>query len=189
MAPPRMPMVAIGLGLVALGFGVASVALDDLIHQPGTGGPAGDAFITAVSVVPVAAVGTLLAARRPRNPIGWLLLLLILTNAIPSTQYGILDYRIHHGVLPLGGLAVVLNEFWPILLFLITLLLWLFPDGRLPGGRWHRPARVVAAGWLLVALATSSRACSWSPDMMSASRPTATWPTRCPERSWSSVSW
>jgi hypothetical protein len=63
----------------------------------------------------------------------------------------------HRGTLPLGWLAVVLNECWPILLLLITLLLWLFPDGRLPGGRWHRPARVAAAGWLLVALATSSR--------------------------------
>jgi len=51
---------------------------------------------------------------------------------------------------------VVLNEFWPMLLVLITLLLWLFPDGTLPTGRWHRPAAVAAVGWLLLGLATSS---------------------------------
>jgi multisubunit Na+/H+ antiporter MnhC subunit len=150
-------VLAVVLGVVTLGFGLASVLLDSLTHQPGTGGPVADAFTTAASVVPVTTVGTLLAARRPRNPIGWMLLALVLMNIIPTTQYVILDYPMRHGSLPLGWLAVVLNEFWPIVLFLVTLLLWLFPDGKLPGGRWHRPARVAAAGWLLVTLATSSR--------------------------------
>ena len=49
------------------------------------------------------------------------------------------DYRTHHGALPLGWVAVVLKECWPMFLVLITLLLWLFPDGTLPAGRWHRP--------------------------------------------------
>ena len=151
------PAVAVVLGVVTLGLGLTTVVLDRLTHMPGTGGAAADAFTTAASVVPATAVGTLLAARRPRNPIGWVLLALILTNFIPTTQYVILDYRMHHGALPLGWLGVVIDECWPILLYLITLLLWLFPDGRLPGGRWHRPAMVAAVGWLLVALAASSR--------------------------------
>jgi len=150
-------VAAVVLGVVTLGFGAASVVLDSVIHQPGTGGPAVDAVITAVGLVPAATVGTLLAARRPRNPIGWMLLALVFMNVLPTTQYVILDYGMHHGALPLGWLAVALNEFWPIALLLVTLLLWLFPDGRLPEGRWHRPARVAAVGWLLVALATSSR--------------------------------
>ena len=41
-------------------------------------------------------------------------------------------------------------------LVLITLLLWLFPDGTLPGGRWHWPATVAAVGWLLFGLVASS---------------------------------
>ena len=75
----------------------------------------------------------------------------------PASQYLILDYRMHHGALPLGWVAVVLKECWPMFLVLISLLLWLFPDGTLPEGRWHRPAAVAAAGGLLVGLAASSR--------------------------------
>jgi hypothetical protein len=148
---------AVVLGVVTLGLGAASVLLDSLTHQPGTGGPAADAFITAVGGVPATAVGTLLAARRPRNPIGWMLLAIIIVEISPASQYLILDYRMHHGALPLGWVAVVLKECWPMFLVLITLLLWLFPDGTLPTGRWHRPAAVAAVGWLLVGLATSSR--------------------------------
>jgi hypothetical protein len=145
------------LGVVTLGLGAASVLLDHLTHQPGTGGPAADAFVGAVGVMPATAVGTLLAARRPRNPIGWMLLAIIIVEISPASQYLILDYRMHHGALPLGWVAVVLKECWPMFLVLVTLLLWLFPDGTLPAGRWHRLAVVVAVGWLLVGLATSSR--------------------------------
>jgi hypothetical protein len=63
----------------------------------------------------------------------------------------------HHGTLPLGWVAVVLQECWPMFLVSVTLLLWLFPDGTLPAGRWHRAAVAGATGWLLVGLATSSR--------------------------------
>jgi hypothetical protein len=148
---------AVVLGVVALGLGAASVLLDHLTHQPGTGGPAADAFLTTVGAVPATAVGVLLAARRPRNPIGWILLAIIILETSPTGPYLILDYRTHHGTLPLGWLAVVIEECWPMFLVLVTLLLWLFPDGTLPAGRWHRPAAVAAVGWLLVGLATSSR--------------------------------
>jgi hypothetical protein len=144
------------LGVLVLGLAVASVVVDSLSHQSPAGGPAADAFITAAGVVPATAIGTLLAARRPRNPIGWLLLVVIIAEGSPASQYLILDYRMHNGTLPLG-LAVVLEEDWPIFLVSVTLLLWLFPDGTLPSGRWHRAAEAAAIGWVLVALATFSR--------------------------------
>jgi hypothetical protein len=150
-------VTAVVLGVVALGLGAASVLVDSLTHQPGTGGPAADAFFAAVGAVPATVVGTLLAARRPRNPIGWMLLAIIILEISPTSQYLILDHRMHHGALPLVWMAVVLMECWPMFLVLISLLLWLFPDGTLPAGRWHRPAAVAAIGWLLVGLATSSR--------------------------------
>ncbi len=151
------PPLAVAIGLVALGLGAASVVLDHLTHQPGTGGPVADAFVTAAGVVPATAVGTLLAVRRPRNPIGWLLLAIVIVEISPASQYLILDYRMHHGTLPAGWVAVVLEEAWPIFLVSVTLLLWLFPDGTLPAGRWHRAASAGAVGWLLVGLATASR--------------------------------
>ncbi len=150
-------MAAVVLGVLVLGLAVASVVLDSLTHPPGTGGPVADAFLTAAGAVPVTAVGTLLAVRRPRNPIGWMLLAIMIVEFSPTSQYLILDYRVHHGALPLAWVAVVLEECWPMFLVLVTLLLWLFPDGTLPAGRWHRPAVAGAVGWLLVGLATSSR--------------------------------
>jgi divalent metal cation (Fe/Co/Zn/Cd) transporter len=151
------PAAAVVLGVLVLGLAVASVVVDSLSHQSPAGGPAADAFITAAGVVPATAIGTLLAARRPRNPIGWLLLVVIIAEGSPAGQYLILDYRMHNGTLPLGWLAVVLEEDWPIFLVSVTLLLWLFPDGTLPSGRWHRAAEAAAIGWVLVALATFSR--------------------------------
>jgi hypothetical protein len=151
------PVAAVVLGVLVLGLAVASVVVDSLSHQSPAGGPAADAFITAAGVVPATAIGTLLAARRPRNPIGWLLLVVIIAEGSPASQYLILDYRMHNGTLPLGWLAVVLEEDWPIFLVSVTLLLWLFPDGTLPSGRWHRAAEAAAIGWVLVALATFSR--------------------------------
>jgi hypothetical protein len=152
------PVAAVMLGVITLGLGVASVVLDHLTHQPGTGWSAAAAvFIAAAGVVPATAVGTLLAARRPGNPIGWLLLTIIIVEVSPAGPYLILDYRMHHGTLPLGAVAVVIEECWPMFLVSVTLLLWLFPDGRLPAGRWHRAAVAGAFGWLLVGVATSSR--------------------------------
>ncbi len=62
----------------------------------------------------------------------------------PASDYAIIDYRMHHGSLPLGSVAVVVLASWPVWLVLIALLLWVFPDGRLPHGRWRRVAVVLA---------------------------------------------
>ena len=81
------PAAAVVLGVIALGLGALSVVLDSLIHQSPTGGPAADALITATGVVPATAVGTLLAARHPRNPTGWLLLVIIIVESAPASPY------------------------------------------------------------------------------------------------------
>ena len=84
------PVVAIALGVLTLGFCLAAVPLDGLIHQNGPGGPVADWLSTAAVVVPVAVVGVLLAARRPRNPIGWILLAILLLGFNPLGQYAVL---------------------------------------------------------------------------------------------------
>jgi hypothetical protein len=150
-----LPVLTFVLGLVTLGINLVQIPLDSLTHQAGTGGPLTDTLSVVGTTVPTAVVGTLLAIRRPRNPIGWLMLGILIPGA-PTNQYLILDYRMHHGTLPLGWLAVVLLETWPLLLVFLALLLWLFPDGTLPTGRWRRPAAILVTGGLLLAAAGSS---------------------------------
>jgi hypothetical protein len=150
-------VAAVVFGVFTFGIGLASVPIDGLTHQTGPGGPVIDWLVTAVPMVSAAAVGKLVAARRPGNPIGWMLLAIFLFAAAPTAEYAVLDYRMHHGTLPLGGADVVLGEAWPMFLVLLVILLWLFPDGRLPPGRWRGAARVLVVAGVLVGLAASAR--------------------------------
>jgi hypothetical protein len=158
IAGPRRAtqVAAITLGLVTLALDLATVPLDTLTHAPGTGGPLADALSTVAAVVPATAVGVLLAARRPRNPIGWMILAILILGFSPTSEYAVLDYRMHHGTLPGGGPAVILQESWPMFLVLIAALLWLFPDGKLPAGRWRRLSVVLLVAGLLLGLAASA---------------------------------
>jgi MFS family permease len=150
------PIVAIAFGVLTLAVALAGPALDGVLHQHGLGGPVADWLTTAVPLVSAAAVGSLVAARRPRNPIGWIILAIFLLAAAPDSQYAFLDYRMHHGKLPFGWVAVALLGAWPLWLALIAILLWLFPDGRLPTGRWRRPSVILVAAGSLLALAVST---------------------------------
>ena len=151
------PIAAVAFGVLTLGLDLASVPLDSITGTLGPGGQLADWVTTAVGVVPAVAVGTLLAARRPRNPIGWILLTIFLLAAAPVNDYAVLDYRMHHGTLPFGWVAVVLGSGWPILLVLIAILLWVFPDGQLPSGRWRRVSVVLVASGVVLGLAASAK--------------------------------
>ena len=152
------PGGAVAFGALTLGAGLATVPLDRLAHQPSPHGPLTWLFLM-VFLTPGVMVGTLLAARRPRNPIGWMLLAFYFLAIAPAGDYAIIDYRLHHGHLPLGSVAVVVLASWPMWLVLISVLLWVFPDGQLPQGRWRRVAVVlIAAGALLAVAATAGGA-------------------------------
>ena len=152
------PGAAVAFGALTLGAGLATVPLDRLAHQPEPHGPLSLLFLV-VFLTPGVMVGTLLAARRPRNPLGWMLLAFYFLAIAPAGDYAIIDYRLHHGHLPLGSVAVVVLASWPVWLVLIANLLWVFPDGRLPQGRWRRVAVVlIAAGALLAVAATAGGA-------------------------------
>src|SRR5580693_6325796 len=102
--PRRTAQVAaVVFGVFTLGIGLASVPIDGLLHQTGPGGAVIDWLVSAVPMVSAAAVGTLVAARRPGNPVGWMLLAIFLFAAAPAAEYARLDYRVHHGTLPFGG--------------------------------------------------------------------------------------
>ena len=148
-------VAAVVLGLVVLGVVGSTVVLDALVHTPGTGGPVVESLSIGAAAIPATAVGVLLAARRPRNPIGWLLFAILLVGASPTGEYDILDYRMHHGTLPLGGLSVAIQECWPMFLAFVAILLWVFPDGKLPAGRWRRPSVVLLVVGLVIAVTAS----------------------------------
>jgi hypothetical protein len=148
------PYLAVALGLLALGACLADIAGSTALHQTGPGGPAAEWLITLAVALPGTALGVLLAARRPGNPIGWLLLTLLLLTADPADDYATLDYRLHHGTLPLGWVAVLLLG-GPLIIVVMALLFWLFPDGRLPAGRWHRVSVALTAAGLLLGIAAT----------------------------------
>ena len=148
----RVPSaLAVGLGLLALG---AVLVGSTALHQAAPGGPVANWLITLAVTLPCTAVGVLLAARRPANPIGWLLLTLLLLTAEPTDVYAILDYRLHHGTLPLGWVAVLFLS-GPLVTVLMAILLWLFPDGRLPAGRWHGVSAAAVTAGLLAGVAAT----------------------------------
>ena len=52
---------------------------------------------------------------------------------------------------------MALGSAWPVLLVLIAILLWVFPDGQLPSGRWRRVSVVLVASGLVLGLAASAQ--------------------------------
>ncbi len=59
---------AIALGVLVLAVCASTVVLDSILHTAGTSGPVVEAAELAVAAVPAAAVGVLLAIRRPVIP-------------------------------------------------------------------------------------------------------------------------
>jgi hypothetical protein len=99
-------------------------------------------------------VGALIAARQPRNPIGWELcaLGLCFTLQLSSDPYARYALLTSPGSLP-GAVAVALVgglSFAPIFVLTVVLLPLSFPTGRLLGPRWRL---VVAAGLAFMLLA------------------------------------
>jgi hypothetical protein len=92
-----------------------------------------------VTALVSAAVGLVVARRQPRNPIGWLLLgwALLVPVVGVALLYSVLDYRIRHGALPAGQVAVVAQAAAFLVAAASGLAVLLFPDGAL-ASRWWR---------------------------------------------------
>jgi hypothetical protein len=160
---PRWP-TWLAWALWALTFaGLAGgTRLDHLIRQ--AGGTAVDllnaaAYPVILAAISAATVGLVVATRRPRHPVGWLLLatgLTIMTDLVINgyVRYGLV---VRPGAAPgaryLAGVSFGIFLVW---ISLAGFALLLTPTGRLPSPRWRWWARVAAAGPVLELLSAAT---------------------------------
>ncbi len=160
--------VAWSLAILSALLAVAGVVLHLLPGEL----PAGDYgswwFTNAVAGVGVALPGGLVAARRPRNPLGWLILALALAHAVTAASR---EYALHalapHSGLPFGVATLWLSG-WTYIDFPIVIpLFFLFPEGRLAARGW----RLVFIPGLAVTLALTVAVATFPGPMLESGSP------------------
>ena len=150
----------VAAGGVLLALFAAAVPLSELARQNlNAGGGSVPVWVSAA----LAAAGWVLAFRRPANPLGWIMLggAFFFALSEDASYYTVADYRLRHGDLPLGGLALLAQPGWAPGIVLLGLLVLLFPDGRLPSPRWRwlvAAYAAVAALWMAGAVVLAVRA-------------------------------
>jgi hypothetical protein len=98
-----------------------------------------DGWQVLIGFLAFALPGVVVARRQPGNPVGWILIGLGVYAGIETDagRYAVFDYHFHHGGLPFGPAAALLETgLWTGTFLLLPLVILLFPDGRLPR-RWR----------------------------------------------------
>jgi hypothetical protein len=124
-------------------------------------------LLTLGFFVSYAAVGAYLVFRRPRNAIGWLLLAIGFALVGTTTPADLDVAALVRGDGTTRDLLVAwLNSWSGTAAFVGFLALTiLFPAGRTPSGRWHRPAvAALAIGVIAVVLGATAPTITLSPD-------------------------
>jgi hypothetical protein len=101
-------------------------------------------------------IGAIIASRLPAHPIGWICCAIGVLAAVEhfSGEYAIYALLAPHPEALLGGKAMLWASLWAWILFfgLIEILLFLFPNGRVPSKRWRPLAWLSAALTLMAAV-------------------------------------
>jgi hypothetical protein len=159
------PYIAVALGILSLILLAATFVIAGVSDSLSSSSDIANNVSWAVFVLAFTAVGAVVANRQPRNPMGWLLIGVVLSLEAENigSNYASYDYYNHHGSLPLGAVATLLSPSYIYAFALVPLILLFFPDGRL-GARWRWPLRLylaigalVTAGTLSVAAGSLSR--------------------------------
>jgi hypothetical protein len=111
--------------------------------------------IWLVPFIPFAGIGALLAIRRPRTPIGWILIglgwaFVILVAPVQATERQFADATFD---IPSAVLAVAQGGGGPAAFFLFAILAMVFPSGRLPAGQWGILGRAALGVGLIIVVA------------------------------------
>jgi hypothetical protein len=125
--------------LVLLGMAVG-FWLEDLLRQAGWADPLDTAVGPTVAAVSAATVGAGLAGRRPRHPVGWLLLAFALFLAANGVAGGYAPYglRVRPGALPAAAWVAMYYPATALAAFAcLGLVLLLVPTGSPPSPRWR----------------------------------------------------
>jgi len=117
-------------------------------------------FVVAPSLAALTAstVGAVLASRRPRHPVGWLLLTLGLSMAVGGVIAGYLPYTVIVRPGALGGAALLARIYAPLTnlaLAALGLVLLLTPTGSAPSLGWRRWGFASAAAMAALAVAAT----------------------------------
>jgi hypothetical protein len=130
-------MLAVLLAVLLLAFSVITIVQSAVDHKITLG-----TFNTGAGLMltlwVIAAVGLVVAWHQPGNPIGWLLLAAPTSLAVTFAGDGYdVAYRAGQHALPvLGPAALIFAQLFYFPFIAFPLIVWLFPDGRVPRGRW-----------------------------------------------------
>ncbi|WP_406054232.1 hypothetical protein [Kribbella sp. NBC_00889] len=109
-----------------------------------------------VFVLAFVSVGALIVSRRPRHPIGWILLLAGVSSVLVGSAGYVADELIRLGMdQPALVIGWVSTWAWLPVWLAPTFGLLLFPTGRLPSRRW-RPVAWLAVGGFLAQFVTAA---------------------------------
>ncbi|MDQ3678545.1 MAG: hypothetical protein M3401_17405 [Actinomycetota bacterium] len=158
MSPARTRQLAWGLAALAVGLQLSSHIV--YLAADGLEFVTIDIFTSAFAVA-FSAVGVLVAMRQPGNAIGWIFLGVAVSTALGGLAHGFVEYRLQDSADPgalIGAAAAYADVSWiPFVLVPATVLLLLFPDGRLPSRRWRFVAGCACAGIVGVLLTGAMR--------------------------------
>lgn len=102
---------------------------------------AGSAVLLPLALLPLAVVGALVAARVPRNPVGWLTASAGLAFELNFTAliYAWNALVVSPGTLPGGAVAALIGDHaFPVAVAFVVLMLLHYPSGHDLGGWWTR---------------------------------------------------
>jgi hypothetical protein len=153
----------VGLWALAIACVPAIVWFDRLLREAGRIDLSllrtSDAVPLVLAVASAATVGAVLASRRPRHPVGWLLLALALAVVASGVATGYAYYGLlaRPGALPAAGYAAIYNGVSaPVAAACVSFVLLLTPTGSLPSPRW-RWLEWVAVAAVVVGVVGSAR--------------------------------